>query len=118
MRGRRQVEDDKRTLPSRLLSFSAHLNETQNDVNLIKEAFNMLSKLVCALIVFIVVLTWPFDDRAQVEIQDSKLNILLSRSEVGESQSSQASDLSICFFVCSSERACVCVERARSRDRV
>ena len=42
---------------SRFESFSGHLNETQNDVNLIKESLNMLSKMVCALIVFIVVLT-------------------------------------------------------------
>lgn len=41
---------------ARFASFSGHLNETQNDVNLIKEAMFNLSKMVCALIVFIVVL--------------------------------------------------------------
>ena len=50
----RQVESDKRTLPNRMSSFSAHLSETQNDINLIKEAFYLQTKMVCALIVFIV----------------------------------------------------------------
>tara|TARA_R110002153_G_C13228053_1_gene489486 strand:+ start:84 stop:938 length:855 start_codon:yes stop_codon:yes gene_type:complete len=41
---------------TRFESFSGHLNETQNDVNLIKEAIYNLSKMVRAFIVFIVVL--------------------------------------------------------------
>jgi hypothetical protein len=93
----KQQELGIRNTLTRFDSFTGHLNETQHDVNLIKEALYNLSKMVCTHRIHRIhrIHRTHRIHCVQIEIQDTKLNILLDRSDVTDSQASISSTLSI-----------------------